>query len=364
MNIDYYYRNFQENNEAKNTTNILSEKTAYLLSNMKFDEFVKLENFLSFRRTSLNESLYKLFNDYPQSFVNIANMYLKYFNDSHLARNRPFYSFINFYNSDINILLSKARGGLMQILKTNTNLISSYIENLLSVLEVTVNPYDIMTIKSSINAWIKNEVFSDPRVSSIFQKAEKEFLQKPNAKNTSARSGWYYFAKYADQVFQINPNNQDAVYEKFKDTYEKSTGAAWSKEKFLSKANDWRFYGDESGYISVREQRSGMLKLTGMAGSMKGIYKGMQDLLAEKSPIWGMVTKNIASMAVKIGFRQADASFVQEGIFKIPSYVFGGAKIKGVQPDGGVIFEYSDVGTSVKYLIGNDSYFTILRGFL
>ena len=40
----------------------------------------------------------------------------------------------------------------------------------------------------------------------------------------------------------------------------------------------------------------------------------------------------------------------------IPASVFGGEK-PDITKDGGLIFHYADVGTTVKYLIGNKAYF-------
>jgi len=164
----------------------------------------------------------------------------------------------------------------------------------------------------------------------------------------------------ASNFMTVDQLDKDKAYQTFKDSYEKSTGQSWSEEKFVKRSGDWRFYGTQDGYITVREQQSGMLKLTGVAGKPFGIMAGAKALMKENVPVWGMVAKNIADMATKLGFRLADPQLVKQNITKIPSGVFGGAKIKQVLDDGGVVFEYSDIGVVTKYLIGNDQYFSFL----
>jgi hypothetical protein len=45
----------------------------------------------------------------------------------------------------------------------------------------------------------------------------------------------------------------------------------------------------------------------------------------------------------------------------IPSSVFGGAKINGINADGTIGFEYSDIGEANKVLVGNEIYFDGLK---
>lgn len=160
--------------------------------------------------------------------------------------------------------------------------------------------------------------------------------------------------KTLDQV------DADKVYDLFSDSYQKATGKAWDRGKFISRAGGWRFYGDENGYVTVREQRSGMLKLTAVAGAPRSIIRGMQDLMSEGKPVWGMVDKNIQSMAQRFGLKSPPGALVKMLIGKIPSNVFGGATLKGVGWDGGATFDYADIGETTKYLIGNTEYYQLL----
>jgi len=154
--------------------------------------------------------------------------------------------------------------------------------------------------------------------------------------------------------------DQDKAYDLFSDSYQKATGKAWDRGKFLSRAGGWRFYGDENGYVTIREQRSGMLKLTAVAGSPRSIIKGMNDLMSEGVPVWGMVDKNIQSMAQRFGFKSPPGMIVKMLIGKIPPHVFGNAKMQGVGWDGSVTLDYPDIGTTTKYMIGNSEYFQLL----
>lgn len=153
----------------------------------------------------------------------------------------------------------------------------------------------------------------------------------------------------------------DKAYEIFRKEYEKSTGKSWDRNKFINRASDWEFYGDENGYVAVRRQRSGFVKMVGMAGDNRSKLKGMQDLLTMDLPLWGMVSKEIKDIAIRKGMRQPN--FLERQVLKrsIPPEVFGDAKILEYQNDGGVKFQYPDVGIVVKYLVGTPKYYSELK---
>jgi hypothetical protein len=170
--------------------------------------------------------------------------------------------------------------------------------------------------------------------------------------------------------FTFDTLNVDNAYDIFNQSYIKSTGKSWDKDKFIERAINWTFYGDENGYVAVRVQNSGMVKLVGVAGSPKSIYKGIQEVKNKYSnmPLWGMVSKEIANQSEKMGFKvlrlKNDISakiFLKLIKTIIPSSVFGGAKINGINSDGTIGFEYSDVGEANKVLVGNEMYFNGLK---
>lgn len=148
----------------------------------------------------------------------------------------------------------------------------------------------------------------------------------------------------------------DKAYEIFKQSYEQETGASWSKDKFLNRAYDWTFYGDETGFIAVRFQRSGLAKLVGAAGNPRGILKGIKELQAENKPVWGMASANIAAQLEKLGFIRPPAKMLKVIAKIIPKSVFGGVDYT-VNTDGSLTFNYNDVGAATKYFVANKLYF-------
>lgn len=147
----------------------------------------------------------------------------------------------------------------------------------------------------------------------------------------------------------------ERAYEIFKTSYDKSTGSSWSKDKFLSRARNWKFYGDSDGYVAVRQQRSGMLKLNGVAGSTRSIVKGLKELLAENHPTWGMVSEDMLPMAHKLGFITPPAFVIKLLIKSIPASVFGADF--DMNDDGSITLHYHDVGLVTKYFIANKQYY-------
>lgn len=352
----------------------------------KFPEACKQSLMLSNLFGYIQSKTFALFQNDPQFVEMVAN------STAFLIARHTQYNDIENVNYHLNFFLDERNIRANEItpynmaIASNPDVIDTYVKIFIGasgkMLQHQTIPnaiYSLESLLGSIPSMMKQSVLSDSRMGfwqqklqemKFYQNQEQAAFQAASSKATVnpteqvQASGWYRLMKrYADdEMFTINPENQERIYDTFRNTYEKSTGKAWSKDKFFSRANNWRFYGDESGYITVREQASGLLKLTGMAGGMKGIYKGMQDLMSETAPIWGMVTKNIANMATKVGFLQATPQVVKDNIYKIPAGVFGGAKIRGVLPDGGVQFDYTDVGESVKYFIGNQAYFSMFMG--
>jgi hypothetical protein len=153
----------------------------------------------------------------------------------------------------------------------------------------------------------------------------------------------------------------DQAYEIFRKEYEKATGKSWDEQKFMNRAANWEFYGDERGYVAIRRQKSGFVKLVGMAGDNKSKLKGIQDLVSMNVPMWGMVSKEIKDIALRKGMRMPN--FLERQVLKksISPEVFGDAKIIGYLKDGGVKIQYPDVGTVVKYLVGTPVYYSDLK---
>lgn len=153
--------------------------------------------------------------------------------------------------------------------------------------------------------------------------------------------------------------NLDRAYELFTQSYTEHTGTAWSKQKFLSRARDWKFYGDDNGYVAVRPQRSGMLKLVGAAGNPRSVMKGMRELVDLKLPIWGMMSSELIPMAKKFGMIQPPGFVIKMLMKIIPSNVWGDVPIT-VNKDGSITFSYDDVGDATKFFIASPEYFSYM----
>jgi hypothetical protein len=162
------------------------------------------------------------------------------------------------------------------------------------------------------------------------------------------------------------------AYDLFSKSYTASTGHAWDRDKFIGRAHSWKFFGDDNGYVTVREQNSGMVKLVGVAGAPKSIIKGFREMSSSYSgkPIWGAMTLEIGNMVTKLDPKfkifKMPGGMVGKMLFNtikslIPASVFGGANIKGVNPDGTIKFDYADVGEANKVLVGNVEYFNMLK---
>lgn len=160
------------------------------------------------------------------------------------------------------------------------------------------------------------------------------------------------------ESFKISSENVDDYYETFKKSYDSSTGHSWSKEKFIQRSSDWIFFGDSSGFITVRKQKSGFYKITGSAGSPKSILKGLDELISENKPTWTAATESIADMLKKKGFFVAKGilyyPFIKLLIETIPSYVFGDS-IEQVKTNGAVVFNV-DGHSHEKFFCCNKTY--------
>ena len=149
----------------------------------------------------------------------------------------------------------------------------------------------------------------------------------------------------------------DSAYDIFYNEYMKSTGKAWDKEKFLNRAHNWKFYGDQNGFVAIRPQNSGFYKLVASAGAGKSKVKGLNEIVSLNLPLWGLVTKDIGSILVKKGFRVPN--FIERQLLKklVPKLLSGNnTEIKEFTKDGGIKIYSPDIGEVVKYFIGSPEY--------
>jgi hypothetical protein len=164
--------------------------------------------------------------------------------------------------------------------------------------------------------------------------------------------------------FQVNSDNLDKTYNAFKDTYEKRTGKAWTKDKFTQRVGGWTMYGDHDGFVSTRQQASGPIKLVGSAGNLQGVKKGFQELLATGKPVWGMMDDKLAALSTRFGMVRP-SPWVMRMVFKkimpkvAPALGVDASKVV-INGDGSLTIDYPDVGKATKFLVGNKAYFDFL----
>lgn len=167
------------------------------------------------------------------------------------------------------------------------------------------------------------------------------------------------------ESFHSSDIDMDRAYEIFNQEYMKSTGKSWSKNKFLQRAKDWEFYGDDSGFITVRRQASGFVKLVGAAGSNTSKFRGFKELASKHLPVWGMVDDKIFNLLQKLGYR--GPNMIELFAFKkfmTPekmAAVLGGATIDNIEGNK-VTLTYPDIGTVTKYYIASPEYWKKIRG--
>lgn len=163
------------------------------------------------------------------------------------------------------------------------------------------------------------------------------------------------------ELSDLSDSDQKDLYEVFKASYLKSVGTAWDEDHFRSRAFGWDFYGDKTGGIALRKQRSGLWKLDAVYGG-KQIIKAYSEMMANigDEPIWGVVTDDIGKMLEKHShgeFHMAPG-LVLKTLYPFIKGIFGD-KSTGVAMDGGI--EFVIEGQKMKkYLVGNKPYFSFL----
>lgn len=113
----------------------------------------------------------------------------------------------------------------------------------------------------------------------------------------------------------LSDNDKDTLYKNFSDTYIDSTGASFSRDDFDWRADNWEFYGDINGGVTVRRQRSGLLKLTSSYESIDpttgkhntiGVLKGLESLMLDNpdTPIWGAMPPDMSKLLTMVSKRK------------------------------------------------------------
>lgn len=169
-----------------------------------------------------------------------------------------------------------------------------------------------------------------------------------------------YYLEESFRFGEISDEERVRIFKVFQTSYQKATNNSWGLDKFNRRADNWLFFGDMNGFVAVRPQNSGLYKLVGIAGSPKSIINGLNELKGKNLPLWGMVSEEMLSMVLRVGFKTPSKILVKMLYKFIPNSVFGGADFK-INSDGSITLKYEDVGSSKKYFIANDNYYNFLK---
>ena len=212
-------------------------------------------------------------------------------------------------------------------------------------------------------------------ISEMFNIKDEDMINIKNKMHSIPESTTFkqFFENFIDPVENTNENNivqelngetinqipnPDRIFEIFEKEYLASTGHSWNKHKFMSRAADWNFYGNTNGFVTIRKQNSGFVKLVGAAGAMKSKYLGFKKIKDLNYPLWGLVSKDIAQLLIKMGGYRSP-NMIEMMLLKanISKAVLGDASIKEYTKDGGIVINYPDVGVVTKYFVGSDAYY-------
>lgn len=172
-------------------------------------------------------------------------------------------------------------------------------------------------------------------------------------------------------TYDLDDEKQDELYRVFYDTYTASTGGAFSRNEFDSRASNWTFFGtppnDEGkpvGGICLRLQNGGMAKVTGSFGDIHAVANAIREMESEigDMKIWSAVPEKLAK-----AFCHFDKEFLipPKEIVKIlaPMIAKRGTVLGflGVNPDGSLKFD-TPSGQMDKVYVCNRNYAEWLIG--
>jgi hypothetical protein len=176
--------------------------------------------------------------------------------------------------------------------------------------------------------------------------------------------------EFAEKEFYLNDLSdveQDTLYQEFQNSYTKATGAAFTRDAFEWRADNWTFMGDPPddnnpntpiGGIAVRRQPSGLIKLVASFGNFRSILRGFDELNQKysNSSVWGFLTPDLVKMITKHSkiYKMVPGLVVKamEGMIKKMS----NGEVKSVGFDGSLQVD-TPAGIMKKQMIGNIMYF-------
>jgi hypothetical protein len=165
----------------------------------------------------------------------------------------------------------------------------------------------------------------------------------------------------------LSDTEQQCLFDIFKDSYVKATGASFDQDDFEWRAANWTFFGDPpndknpngpTGGIAVRKQQSNeMIKLVASFGNFRSVLRGFDELKQKhkSAPIWGIVDKTIKDLILKhdkdfIGLPGLAVKAMENGIKKISN-----GEVQSVGLDGSMKVN-TPAGIMTKYFVCNKIY--------
>jgi hypothetical protein len=165
----------------------------------------------------------------------------------------------------------------------------------------------------------------------------------------------------------LSKDEQKRLYDVFRDSYQKATGAAFDQDDFDWRASNWTFFGNAPddknptrpvGGIAVRKQMSNnMFKLVASFGDFRSVLRGFDEFKSKhgNDPTWGIVTPEIQKLVLK-----HDKTFVALPGVVIKALESGIKKLSGgeVQSVGlnGVMKVNTPAGVMDKVFLANKAY--------
>ena len=157
----------------------------------------------------------------------------------------------------------------------------------------------------------------------------------------------------------LSDEDVDTLYQGFYDAYMKSVGASWDRYEFNAKAYAWTFFGDVTGGVALRKQRSGLWKLNASYGYPRQVLRGLFEMQSQigNEPIWGAATDDIVNMlskATKGDFKKPGPLFVK---IAFPYFKKAMGTGNGTVTNRGSIILDTPAGKMEKYFFANRAYY-------
>jgi hypothetical protein len=161
----------------------------------------------------------------------------------------------------------------------------------------------------------------------------------------------------------LSDTEKDILLDVFTQSYQKSTGSAFSASEFYSRARNWVFFGNadvNGGGIAVRKQNQlNAFKLNACYGNPLVIIAGFKEMIRQypTMPVWGAMTPNlVASLIKRMPEFKLVPMIVVRAVFKSLQNV--SADIVGLTSKG--IKVNTPAGVMEKQLVANKEYFKLI----